>query len=50
MTEKDKLLSGIIQSIMDNKPSQVAPLVDKIMAEKVRDIIKEKQKEISERF
>jgi hypothetical protein len=47
MKNKEEALKGIINSIRDSKPANIGPLVDKVMAEKVKEIIVKKQREIS---
>ena len=47
MKNKEESLKGIIASSIIDKPANIRPLVDKLMAEKVKAIIVQKQKEIS---
>jgi len=47
MKNKEEALKGIIDSTRENKPAKIGPLVEKLMAEKVKAIIVQKQKEIS---
>lgn len=50
MKNKEEALKGIINNARDNKPANIGPLVDKLMAEKVKEIIVRKQKEISKQL
>jgi len=45
---KEEAIKGIIDNTIENKPANIKPLVEKIMASKIKDIIVRKQKEISE--
>lgn len=48
--DKEEALSEIIDLIRKEKPAAISPIVDKIMAAKVKEIIKEKQNKISKGF
>lgn len=50
MNNKTQLLNHIITNTIDNKPSEIGPAVNKIMASKIKEIIDLKKKEISKQY
>lgn len=47
MKNKEEVLTRIIDNVKNNTPANLGPLVNKLMAEKVKEIIVQKQREIS---